>query len=74
MAVGTPTAGANVWQRCETSTFLTLEAFVEAIARHTIFDLGYSRVTVNAYKPSVFAAAEGPGVEVVRTTKSYETT
>jgi hypothetical protein len=31
------------------------------------FDTGFSKVTVSAYKPAVFAAAEGPGVEITRT-------
>lgn len=54
-------------QRFEKSSYHTLEAFVSAIARYCIVDLQYQGATVSAYKPSVFAAAEGPGVEIYRT-------
>jgi len=50
---------------------LTLEALVTEVARDLVFELGYLKVTVNAYKPSVFAAAEGPGVEIVRTRSMF---
>jgi 7,8-dihydroneopterin aldolase/epimerase/oxygenase len=62
-----------VSQTFETSSFLTLEAFVTAMARFVLLELntGLSKVTVSAYKPAVFAAAEGPGVEIVRTVDSF---
>jgi hypothetical protein len=39
------------------------------MARFVLLDLnvGLRKVTVSAYKPAVFAAAEGPGVEITRT-------
>ncbi|KAF2422395.1 hypothetical protein EJ08DRAFT_481708 [Tothia fuscella] len=58
----------------EASTFQTLEAFVSALARYCIFDLDYYEVGVNAYKPAVFAAADGPGVEILRSRASYANT
>jgi dihydroneopterin aldolase len=59
-------------QRCEKSSFLTLEAFVTDIARHLVIDLGCERVTVSALKPRVFGAADGPGVEIVRTREMFQ--
>jgi hypothetical protein len=56
------------------SSFLTLEAFVTELARHLVIDMGYANVTVSAYKPSVFGAAEGPGVEIVRTREMFPVT
>jgi dihydroneopterin aldolase len=61
-------------QRCEMSSFLTLEAFVTELAKHLVIDMGYANVTVSAYKPSVFGAAEGPGVEIVRTREMFPVT
>jgi hypothetical protein len=46
---------------------------VTELARHLICDLGYQKATISAYKPSVFAAADGPGVEIVRTREMFAT-
>ena len=45
---------------------MTLEAFVAVVATKSLIRFDAAEVTVNAYKPSVFAAADGPGVEITR--------
>ncbi|KAI9775357.1 MAG: trifunctional dihydropteroate synthetase [Geoglossum umbratile] len=62
----------TIFERFEKSSYLTIEAFVTAVAKFVIFDLGFDEVTVSARKPSVFSMADGPGVEITRTRDSFQ--
>jgi len=63
-----------IFQKFETSSYFTLEAFATEMARFVLLELktGLSKVTVRASKPAVFAAADGPGVEITRTANFFE--
>lgn len=65
----------KLWgQKFEASEYLTLEKFATEVAYFILHDLqaNCSTVTVSAYKSAIFAAAEGPGVELTRAMSDFE--
>ena len=57
----------------EESQYLTLEALAHNIARVTLSNLGEgAEVSVEVYKPAIFSVGDGPGVQIVRTSKDFE--
>jgi len=67
-----PSSLSSVFEAFEKSTFLTLEAFDTAVAKHLIVDLGFTEASVGARKPSVFSMADGPGVQIYRNVESFD--
>ncbi|KAI9763542.1 MAG: hypothetical protein M1840_000450 [Geoglossum simile] len=64
-------AFGEIFRRFEKSKYYTIEAFVTAVARFVICDLGFGEATVSARKPSAFGIAEGPGIEITRSSESF---
>jgi dihydroneopterin aldolase len=56
----------------EESTFFTVEALANFVARKLLDEQKFLSVSVSARKPSVFSDAEGPGVRVWRRAAGFE--
>jgi FolB domain-containing protein len=57
---------ADVEQKFEPTSYSTIEMFATEVAKFLILNQQWTEVSVSARKSSIFGAAEGPGVEILR--------
>lgn len=58
-------------QKFESTSYSTIERFATEVAKFLIVNQQWTEVSVSARKSSIFGAADGPGVEILRSS-DYE--